>query len=352
MNLNEDRLNAVLGRAVLDMGAVMHAALVLIGEKHGLYKLLDERGPITSAELASGSNTKERYVREWLASQVAGGYVTYDKETDRYSLTPEQAFTLAEEDSPAYLPGAFELALSAAKAEPKIAERFQSGEGLGWHEHDPGLFRGTERFFRPGYAAYLTGTWIPSLHGVEAKLKKGARVADIGCGHGSSTILMAEAYPNSKFDGFDYHRASIQVAEQRAREADVENRVSFRVGTAQDFPGENYDLIACFDSLHDMGDPVGAAKHILSKLGKDGTWMIVEPFANDTLEENSNPVGRLFYSASAMICTPASMSQDIGLALGAQAGEKRINDVVIKGGFTRFKRASETPFNIVYEAKP
>ncbi len=352
MGINQDKLNDLLGRAVVDVGAILHASLVMIGEKHGLYKALAEDGPLNSEELAIRTNTSERYVREWLASQAAGGYISYDPEKKQYSMTTEQAFTLAQEDSPAYLPGAFELALSAIKAESDIFERFQTGSGLGWHEHDPGLFRGTERFFRPGYVANLVENWIPSLEGVEEKLKRGAIVADVGCGHGASTILMAKAYPQSKFHGFDYHPESIEVARMRARAAGVSDRVTFEIAKAQDFPGNGFDLVAYFDCLHDMGDPVGAAQHTLRALKKDGTWMIVEPFANDKVEENMNPVGRLYYSASTMICTPSSLSQEVGLALGAQAGEKRIRDVVTKGGFTRFRRANETPFNIVLEAKP
>jgi len=352
MSINQEKLNDLLGRAVVDVGAILHAALVMIGEKHGLYKALAEDGPLSSEELSIRTNTSERYVREWLASQAAGGYISYDAEKKQYSMTAEQSFTLAQEDSPAYLPGAFELALSAIKAESNILERFQTGSGLGWHEHDQGLFRGTERFFRPGYIANLVESWIPSLEGVEEKLKRGAIVADVGCGHGASTILMATAYPKSKFYGFDYHPESIEVARMRARTAGVTDRVSFDIAKAQNFPGNEFDLVANFDCLHDMGDPVGAAKHTLRSLKKDGTWMIVEPYANDQLEQNINPVGRLYYSASTMICTPASLSQEVGLALGAQAGEKRIRDVVVKGGFTHFRRATETPFNIVFEAKP
>jgi SAM-dependent methyltransferase len=294
----------------------------------------------------------ERYVREWLASQAAGGYASYDAEAGRFFLTEEQAFALTDENGPVFLPGAFQLALSAVNSEPRIATAFKTGEGVGWHEHNPGLFAGTERFFRPGYAANLVGSWIPALEGVEEKLKAGARVADVGCGHGASTILMAEAYPKSTFVGFDYHQASVEYARSKALEAGVSDRVSFEVAKAKDYPGNDYDLVAFFDALHDMGDPVGAANHVLSALKSDGTWMIVEPFANDKVEDNLNPIGRIFYSASTMLCTPASRSQEVGLGLGAQAGEARIRDVVTTGGFNRFRRVTETPFNLVFEARP
>ena len=267
-------------------------------------------------------------------------------------MTEEQAFTLADEKSPAFLPGAFQLALAATKAVPRLIEAFRSGEGMGWHEHDHELFHGTERFFRPGYAANLVSQWIPALTGVDERLKAGAKVADIGCGHGSSTVLMAQSYPKSKFVGFDYHDGSIQTARERAKEAGVADRATFEVARAKDYPGNGYDFVTFFDCLHDMGDPVGAAKHVRSTMTPEGWWMIVEPFANDRLEENLNPIGRVFYSASTLLCTPASLSQEVGLALGAQAGEKRMREVVTAGGFTRFRRATETPFNLIYEARP
>jgi SAM-dependent methyltransferase len=352
MSINEEKLNQFMQRAVSDLGASFHAAMVVIGEKLGLYKAMAEAGPLTPAQLAERTGTAERYVREWLASQAAGGYVTFDPQSGSYSLSEEQAFALADETSPAYLPGGFLIAVSAIKAESKIAESFRTGSGLGWHEHDPGLFQGTERFFRPNYAANLVSSWIPALDGVEEKLRRGARVADVGCGYGSSTILMAQAYPNSTFAGFDYHEASIKSARKAADKAGVSGRVSFEVAKAKDYPGEGYDLVAFFDCLHDMGDPVGAASHVLETLDGDGTWMIVEPFAGDRVEENLNPVGRIFYSASTLICTPASLSQEVGLALGAQAGEARLREVVTDGGFSRFRRAAETPFNLVFEARP
>ena len=351
MELNQQKLNDFLGKAVVDIGATLHAGLVVIGEKLGLYKAIAESGPLTPAELAKKTSTNERYVREWLNSQAAGGYVTYDADSGKYSLSPEQAFTLADEDSPAYLPGAFQLVTSAVKSEPQIADAFRSGAGFGWHEHDHGLFEGTERFFRPNYVGNLVSSWIPALEGVEEKLRKGARVADIGCGHGASTILLAQAYPKSKFYGFDYHGPSIEAARKAAVKTGVADRVTFEQAAAKQYPGKDYDLVAFFDCLHDMGDPVGAATHVLRSLGKDGTWMVVEPFANDKVDENFNPVGRVYYSASTLICTPASRSQEVGLALGAQAGEGRIKDVVTRGGFKKFRRAAETAFNLVFEAK-
>jgi 2-polyprenyl-3-methyl-5-hydroxy-6-metoxy-1,4-benzoquinol methylase len=353
MAINEEKLHQLLGKGITDFGAAFHAGLVVIGESLGLYKALAEaKEPLTPAELARRTNTNERYVREWLCSQAAGGYVEYETTSGRYTLTEEQAFTLADETSPAYLPGAFLMAVSALRAVPKMIERFRTGEGLGWHEHDQGLFRGTEIFFRPGYAANLITSWLPALDGVEEKLKAGAKVADVGCGLGASTILMAQSYPHSTFVGFDYHDKSIELARQRAGEGGVGERVSFEVARAKDYPGNDYDFVTFFDCLHDMGDPVGAAAHVRESLAPDGTWMIVEPFANDEVKDNLNPIGRAFYSASTLICTPASLSQEVGLALGAQAGEARLREVVTKGGFTRFRRATETPFNLVYEARP
>jgi SAM-dependent methyltransferase len=352
MSIDQEKLNQFMQRAIGDLGATFHAALIVIGDKLGLYRAMAEAGPVTSSELAKRAGVAERYVREWLAANAASGYVNYDAAGGRYSLSAEQSFALAEEGSPAFLPGAFQLATAALKAEPKIAEAFRTGSGLGWHEHDPELFRGTERFFRPGYAANLISGWIPSLDGIEAKLRKGARVADVGCGHGASTILMAQAYPRSNFTGFDYHEASIKRAREAANEAGVADQVKFEVASAKDYPGRDYDFIAFFDCLHDMGDPVGAASHVRKSLAPEGVWMIVEPYANDRVEENLNPVGRLYYSASTLICTPASLSQEVGLALGAQAGEARMREVVTKGGFTRFRRAAETAFNLVFEARP
>jgi ubiquinone/menaquinone biosynthesis C-methylase UbiE len=349
--LDMTKLNAFIGQFVMDLGAAVHAGMVVIGEKLGLYKALAD-GPINSVELAAKTQTDERYLREWLSSQAAGGYITYDPKTSKFSLSEEQAFALAKEDSPAYLPGAFELALGSLAAVPRIAEAFRTGAGMGWHEHVDGVFHGCEKFFRPGYAANLVTTWIPALRDVQEKLEAGARVADVGCGKGASTILMAKAFPNSRFFGFDYHDKSIEAARESARRQGVADRVTFEVAKAKEFPGKGYDFIAVFDCLHDMGDPIGAAAHVRQSLAKDGTWMIVEPFANDQLKDNLNPVGRVYYSFSTLLCTPCSRSQEVGLCLGAQAGEARIREVASSAGFSRFRRATETPFNIVYEARP
>ncbi len=352
MAVDQTKLDGLMGRAVGDLGATLHAALVVIGEKLGLYKAMAGAGPLTSQELAQRTGTSERYVREWLAAQAAGGYVQHEAGTGRFLLTEEQAFVLANEDGPAYLPGAFQLATSVLKDEPKITEAFRTGAGVGWHEHDPGLFIGTERFFRPNYAAHLVSAWIPALHGVSEKLRKGGRVADVGCGHGSSTVIMAQAYPNSTFAGFDYHAPSIEIARKRAAAAGVADRVRFEVSAAKGYPGSSYDLVTFFDCLHDMGDPVGAAAHVHGTLHADGTWMIVEPNAGDQVVENMHPIGRVFYAASTLVCTPASKAQEVGLALGAQAGERRLSEVVKAGGFARIRRAAQTPFNIVIEARP
>lgn len=349
--LDMNKLNAFIGQFVTDLGAAVHTGMVVIGEKLGLYKAL-AGGPMSSAELAAKTRTDERYLREWLASQAAGGYITYDEITNTFRLSEEQAFALANEDSPAYLPGAFELALGSLAAVPRITDAFRTGAGMGWHEHVDGVFHGCEKFFRPGYAANLVSTWIPALRGVKPKLEAGARVADVGCGKGASTLLMAKAFPNSQFFGFDYHDKSIEAARESAKRAGVADRVKFEVSSAKQFPGTNYDFVAVFDCLHDMGDPIGAAAHVRQSLAKDGTWMIVEPFANDQLKDNLNPVGRVYYSFSTLLCTPCSRSQEVGLCLGAQAGEGRIREVVTTAGFSRFRRATETPFNIVYEARP
>jgi SAM-dependent methyltransferase len=348
MAIDEQKLNAFMGRFVGDLGAVMHAATVVVGDQLGLYKALAEK-PATAEQLAQ--RTDARYLREWLSAQAASGYAQYDAATKAFSLTEEQAFALAVEGSPAFIPGAFQIAVAQFKAIPKIAQALRTGAGLGWHEHDAALFHGTERFFRPGYAANLVSSWLPALEGVEAKLNAGARVADVGCGHGASTIIMAQAYPASQFVGFDYHEPSIVHARESARKAGVGERVRFEVASAKSFPGADYDLVTVFDCLHDMGDPVGASAHIRQTLKQDGTWMIVEPFANDQLEDNVNPVSRIFYSASTFICTPASRSQEVGLCLGAQAGEAQLRAVVREGGFGKFRRAAQTPFNLIFEAR-
>jgi 2-polyprenyl-3-methyl-5-hydroxy-6-metoxy-1,4-benzoquinol methylase len=347
--IDETKLNAFMGKAVMDMGAAFHATLVVVGDKLGLYKAMAGSGGLTSAELAEKTGTTERYVREWLNANAASGYVAYDAATKRFELPPEQAFALTVLD----LPGAFHMVSACFKDEPKITQAFRTGEGVGWHEHDANLFCGTERFFRPNYATNLLSAWIPALDGVKEKLASGGTVADVGCGHGASTVLMAKEFPKSHFHGFDYHDGSIEYARNVAGSEGLQDQINFEVASSKSFPvNGGYDLVTFFDCLHDMGDPVGASRHVLSSLKKDGTWMIVEPFANDAPEENHNPVGRIFYSASTMLCTPASLSQEVGAALGAQAGEQRILDVVTAAGFTRFRRAAETPFNLVFEARP
>jgi SAM-dependent methyltransferase len=349
--IDEQKLGAFMNQAVGELGATLGAALVVIGDQLGLYKAMAGAGLLTPAQLAARTGTAERYVREWLNAQAAGGYVTYDPPTKSYELPAEQAMALADETSPFFICGAFQSFASLVRDEPKIRKAFTSGAGVGWHEHSHDLFEGVERFFRSGYNAYLVDSWIPALDGVEAKLQAGIRVADVGCGLGASTIIMARAFPASQFVGFDYHSESIEAARRRAAEAGVADRVRFEVAPASGFTG-TYDFVTMFDCLHDMGDPVGAARHVLGALADDGTWLIVEPFAGDRVEDNLNPVGRVYYGASTLVCTPASLSQEVGLALGAQAGEARLNDVVTAGGFTRFRRASETPFNLVLEARP
>jgi len=350
--IDESKLNEFMGKAVMDMGAAMHAVLVRLGDKLGLYKAMADSKPVTPAELAGRTGTSERYVREWLNANAASGYVVYDSAAETYSLPPEQAFALAVENSPVFLPGAFQIISSCFHDADKIEDAFRTGNGVGWHDHHHDLFHGTERFFRPNYMANLTSSWIPALDGVEEKLRRGAKVADIGCGLGASTILMAKAYPQSEFFGFDYHAASIDLAREAADREGVAGRIRFEVAPAKAFPGTDYDFVAFFDCLHDMGDPKGAARHVHSSLKRDGTWMIVEPFAEDAAEANHNPIGRVYYSASTLLCVPASISQEVGAALGAQAGENRIRDVVVAGGFVHFRRATQTPFNLVFEAKP
>ena len=350
--INMDKLNAFMGQVVGELGATVNAGLIVIGDRLGLYKAMAAAGPVTPSELAEKTGTAERYVREWLNAQAAGGFVEYNPETQRYLLPAEQAMALANEDSPAFVCGAFELATATLKSGTEIESAFRSGAGFGWHQHDIGVSTGCERFFRPGYNANLVSAWLPALDGVEEKLRVGAKVADVGCGLGASTRLMAQAYPRSKFTGFDYHAESIELAREKAKGAGLQDRARFEVAPAAAFPGSAYDVIAMFDCLHDMGDPVGAAQHVRKALAPDGTWLIVEPVAGDRVEQNLNPVGRAYYAFSTFLCTPNSLSQDVGLALGAQAGEARIRDVATAGGFTRFRRVAETPFNLVYEARP
>jgi SAM-dependent methyltransferase len=350
--IDEEKLGAFMNQLVGELGATAGAALVVTGDRLGLWKAMAGAGGVTPRDLAERTGTSERYVREWLCAQAAGGYVAYDPSTREFSLPREHALALADESSPFFVCGAFQSFASLVRDEPMIREAFVTGGGVGWHEHHHDLFEGTERFFRTGYSAHLVEEWLPALDGVVQKLENGASVADVGCGLGASTILMAQAFPTSTFMGYDYHAASIDAARQRAQDAGVADRVRFEVASAQAFPGEGYDLVAMFDCLHDMGDPVGAARRVRAALDPDGTWLIVEPFANDKVEDNLNPVGRVYYSASTLVCTPASLSQEVGLGLGAQAGEKRLRDVVTAGGFTRFRRAAETPFNLVLEARP
>jgi 2-polyprenyl-3-methyl-5-hydroxy-6-metoxy-1,4-benzoquinol methylase len=348
MSVDEQRLNAFLGKAVGDLGAAVSAVLVSIGDELGLYKAL-AAGPMTAQELAAKTGTSERYVREWLGNQAAGGYVEYDAAAEKFSMTPEQAMCLAHGNGPADLPGAYQIVRDLFHVRDRAVENFRSGKGMEWGEHHACLFHGTERFFRASYNSSLLGAWLPSLDGVTAKLQSGARVADVGCGHGASTIMMAKAYPKATFVGIDYHQESIETARQRAKEAGVAN-AQFETADAASYRGK-YDVIAFFDCIHDMADPAGAARHARESLNPDGSVMVVEPFANDKLEENLNPVGRVYYGASTMVCVPVSLAKK-GPALGAQAGEQRLRDVFVKeGGFTRFRRATETPFNLVLEAR-
>lgn len=348
---NSEKLNALVGKLVGDLGISLSGASILLGDRLGIYKAMADGAPLTPTQLAKKTGLHERYLREWLCGQAASGYVDYDPEKDVFSLSPEQAMAFAEEGSPAFFAGAFDVVQSTYLDEPKVADAFRTGKGVGWHEHSKCLFSGTERFFRPGYNANLVANWIPKLDGVEAKLKAGAKVADVGCGHGASTIVMAQAYPKSKFFGFDYHQPSLDRAKALAKEAGVEDRITFAQANAKDFPAKDYDLVAFFDCLHDMGDPVGAGKHVKQTLAKDGSWMIVEPFANDDLKDNLNPIGRVFYHASTFICTPASLSQEVGCGLGAQAGERRLRQVATEAGFRQFRRATETPFNMIFEVR-
>ena len=351
MTIDQDKLEQLLGRFVTDLGATVAAGSVVVGHRLGLYRSLAE-GPATAEQLGQRTGTDPRYIAEWLGGQAAGGYVSYDPATGQFSLTEEQAFALADPDGALYLPGAFLFALGALRAESQITDAFRTGAGMGWHEHHEDVFTGSEMFFRPGYVANLTTSWIPALEGVEEKLAAGGPVADVGCGHGASTVLLAQAYPKARILGSDYHQASIDIARKRAADAGIAERARFEVASAQTFSGHGYDLVATFDCLHDMGDPVGAARHIRQALDVDGTWLIVEPLAGDTLADNLNPVGRIYYSGSTFLCVPNARSQPGGYTLGAQAGESAIRQVAQQAGFTRFRRAADTPFNAVYEARP
>jgi SAM-dependent methyltransferase len=353
MVVDEAKLHEFIGKAVGEWGGAYGVLLTFIGDRLGLFKAMAEADELTSEELAKKTGTHPRIIKEWLAAQTAGGFVTYNPVAGTYTLPEEQALALTDENSPAYIAGEYQVLMGLFKDEEKIIEAFRTGKGLGWGDHHHYLFEGTERFFKPGYVANLTASWIPALEGAEEKLRNegGAKVADVGCGHGVSTILMAKAYPNSQIIGFDYHRPSIEWARKEAEKEGLKN-ISFEVAGATDYPGDDYDLITFFDCFHDMGNPAGAAKHVLQTLKKkNGTWMLVEPFANDKLEDNLNPIGRAFYSGSTLICVPASLNEN-GPALGAQAGEERIKEVVMSAGFSKFRRATQTPFNIIYEARP
>jgi SAM-dependent methyltransferase len=349
--IDMDKLMAFVFRAVDEVGATLNAALVVMGDKLGYYRDLAAHGPSTPAQLAERTGTAEPYAREWLNAQAAGRFVDYDAATGHYSLPPEHVVALTVEDSPAFLPGFFQIALGTVTDTDHILQAARSGAGYGWHEHGSDVHAGCERFFRPTYHANLVEGWLPALDGVVDKLRAGAVVADIGCGHGASTILMAQEFGSSAFVGYDYHPASVETATRRAAEAGVGDRVRFEVATAQDFAGQGFDLVTMFDCLHDMGDPVGAATRVRQALAEDGTWMVVEPMAGDHVEDNLNPVGRAYYGFSTLLCTPASLSQDVGLALGTQAGPSRIESVATAGGFSRFRRVAETPFNQVFEVR-
>jgi SAM-dependent methyltransferase len=350
--MDAEKLMAFVGRAVDEVGASLNTALVVMGDKLGLYRAMAGAGPMSSMDLAERTGTTERYVREWLNAQAAGGYVEYLPESGRYLLPPEQAVALTDDSSPAYLPGFFQIALGSIVDSSRITEVARTGAGIGWHDHVTDVHEGCERFFRPGYNAHLLTEWLPSLDGILTKLNAGATVADVGCGHGASTILMARQFAASSFVGCDYHRGSIDTARRRAASTGLGVRVRFEVAPASSFPGTGYDLVTMFDCLHDMGDPVGAARHVRESLAGDGSWMIVEPAAGDSVEDNLNPIGRAYYGFSTLLCTPCSLSQEVGLALGAQAGEARIREVVTDAGFSSFARVAETPFNVVFEARP
>ena len=351
MAINEEALNALLGKMVTEMGAAYVGSSVILGDQLGLYEALAAHGQLTSAQLAERTSTNERYVREWLSGQAASGYIEYDAATSTFHITPEQAMVFANVDSPVNLTGGYYALQSVYADVPRMAEAFRTGKGMGWGDHCNCLSFGTAKFFGPGYRANLVAGWLPQLEGVVPKLQAGGKVADVGCGYGISTVTMARAFPNSHFYGFDYHPDSIAQARALAKEESLAN-VTFEVALAKEYPGTNYDLVTTFDCLHDMGDPVGASAHVRETLNANGAWMIVEPMAQDDLSGNLNPVGRIYYAASTMVCLPTSLSQEVGLGLGAQAGEQRLRDVVMKGGFGHFRRASETPFNLILEARP
>ena len=352
VDIDPDKVMSFVFQAVDEVGATLNAALVVMGDKLGYYRALADLGPTTPGELADRTDTDAHYAREWLNAQAAGGFVTYDPDGERYSLPAEHAVALADETSPAFLPGLFQLALGTVSDSSAAIGAARRGDGIGWHQHNTDVHVGCERFFRPGYLANLVSTWLPALDGVVAKLERGVRVADIGCGHGASTIVMAQAFPNSIFLGSDYHPESIEIARARTAAAGLDGSVTYEVAPAGGFSGSGYELVTTFDALHDMGDPVGAARHVRDVIAPDGTWLLVEPAAGDHVQDNLNPVGRVYYGFSTLLCTPASLSQEVGLALGTQAGPARLRDVAIAAGFTRFRIAAQTPFNIVLEIRP
>ena len=349
--VNEDKLNQFIGQMLGDLGGAMSVALVRMGDALGLYRMLHEKGAMTPRELADAARVDERYLREWLSHQAASNYLSYEPASGRFALPPEQAMVFAIEDSPVYMMGAFDSVVAQMENQDKVQQAFKAGGGVAWGDQASCLFCATARFFKPGYQAHLVAHWLPALDGVVAKLERGAKVADVGCGYGWSTVMMAQAFPNSEFTGFDFHPGSIEQARGHAQAHGVADRTHFEVAKAKEFPGTGYDLVTCFDCLHDMGDPAGCAAHVRGALKPDGSWMVVEPMAKDRLEDNLNPVGRLFYGASTMICVPTSLAQEVGTALGAQAGEGKLREVITKGGFGSVRRATETPFNMVLEAR-
>jgi SAM-dependent methyltransferase len=350
--VDENKLNQFIGQMLGDLGGASSVAMVRIGGSLGLYDKLHADGPMTCAQLAKSAKVHERYLREWLSHQAASNYLAYDPRTQAFSLPPEQAMVFAQQDSPVYMMGGFDLMAAILDNQPKVEAAFKSGQGVAWGDQAGCMFCAVARFFRPGYHNNLVQQWLPALDGVVAKLERGAKVADVGCGHGWSTVLMAKAFPKSTFIGYDFHPSSIEDAQAHAKSHGVSANAHFEVGLAKDYPGKDFDLVTCFDCLHDMGDPAGASAHIRQSLKSDGTWMVVEPMAGDTLEQNMNPVGRLFYAGSTMICLPTSLSQEVGAGLGAQAGEKKLREVITSGGFKSVKRATETPFNMILEARP
>ncbi|MCB0987447.1 MAG: class I SAM-dependent methyltransferase [Microthrixaceae bacterium] len=352
MEIDQARLEAFIGQFAGDFGAALHASTVVIGDKLGLYRALADVGPADASAVARASVCDERLVQEWLNAQLASGYCSYDPDSGEYWLEPEQVAVLADQSSPAFMAGAMTIAVSTAKDEEKVRAAFLEGKGLGWHEHHHDLFHGTERLFKPGYVANLVSSWIPALDGVEAGLVAGGRIADLGCGHGASSILLASAFPNCTVHGFDYHRGSIDIARKRSSESGVADRVQFDVASADAYPGIDFDLVCTFDALHDMGDPLATARHVRRSLKEGGSWLLVEPMAGERPEDNVNPVGRIFYSASTFICTPAAQAQDGGYALGAQASEQVLSSIMVEAGFSRFHRATETPFNRVFQVQP